>query len=87
MATTATTAPAGPVEDLAEGDHVGIVAAINGTVISFDRVDPVDGNGDGTVDAYTNTNPRVRAVPIPDNVLIDGQVLPAANAVQQLRAA
>ena len=77
--TTVLTTPP-PVEDLDDGEHVGIVASIENGAIAFDRVEAIDVNGDGTPDGYLNANPRVRSVPLPDHVLLDGQVVDLATA-------
>ncbi len=80
--TNLTTPP--PIEDLADGEHVGIVASTANGAIEFDRVEPIDVNGDDTVDAFQNDNPRLRSVPLPDHVLLDGQVVDRDAAAGRL---
>jgi hypothetical protein len=80
--TNLTTPP--PIEDLDDGEHVGIVESTDNGTIEFDRVEPIDANGDGTDDAYQNDNPRQRSVPLPDHVLLDGQVVDRATAASRL---
>jgi len=79
-----TTAAPRLVEDLEDGDHVGYVVSIEGGVIGFDRVEPVDAEGDGIIESVTNDNPRVRAVPMPDPVFLNGESTDAASATEQL---
>ena len=79
-----TTTAARVVEDLEDGDHVGYVVSVEGGVIGFDRVEPVDAEGDGVIESVTNANPRVRAVPMPDPVQLNGEVTDAATATAQL---
>ncbi len=78
-----TTAPR-VVEDLADGDHVGYVVSIEGGTIGFDRVEPVDAEGDGVIESVTNDNPRVRAVPLPDPVRLNGEDADAATVATTL---
>lgn len=79
-----TTTTARVVEDLEDGDHVGYVVSIEGGIIGFDRVEPVDAEGDGVIESVTNANPRVRAVPMPDPVTFNGEPTDAASATGQL---
>ena len=80
--TTVTTTP--PVEDLDDGTHVGIIVSTDNGTIAFDRVEPIDLEGDGNPDGYLNQNPRLRAVPLTDRVLLDGQVVDGATAASRL---
>lgn len=81
-----TTTAARVVEDLEDGDHVGYVVSVEGGIIGFDRVEPVDAEGDGIIESVTNDNPRVRAVPLPDPVTFNGEQLDAATVTQSLAA-